>query len=1252
MGGEGRVRYRHLRRTVIAVLATVAFVLLFGLLIRAILEAEPTRRMAVRWIERVAGGYGAELEIDDLHWGILPPGVRLRGVSFKAAGMTAEVDTLQADLGRVWFARRTVELGTVAASGVRLSLDGLPRSSGGSRRPFKIRVRHLELDDVVFQGVDLPGRIALDLEGIRAGWVSENDVAQGYAEVAGARVRIGRMKPIDAAVRARFGLSDDGLELQSYRIEGDGFTLRGNGRVAAGGARFEVGGTLDVGWLDGFLGTRGLLSGAAEVAVVLDTSAEALVEAEVRATHLEAAGFPLDDVEGRLALVGKSLHGTLARARFHGGVLEGEYDLGEFGGRYPHFVRLHGRGVSLQGLLDNLRVKSAGLAATMDIDMDGTWDGKRFGAGKGFATILLHGASPGLPVDGVLNVGLTGDGFLRFDAQELAIGSSIARWQGPLTLGTWEPAWAIDARPAVFAEIGPLVNAWVGSTVLPHELSGTGAVQVNLSGPFKDLVVNVRVEAAPVTLAPIELDRLVAEATIGGSRVHIGTARFQIGDGFGEIDGGLAWGEAAGEEQLDLQIRGRRIPLASIASWIDLEGWIDSGSVSFTGNLTGPFSLPRGSWAIELEDLGMAGLEIGNASTSIGLADARFACHDLSCDRGLEGDLWWDVGAGEVGGTLSWPQMPLTVLGENISRLAGDIADVRLDFSLPQTGRPTGHLHASSDHARLEVAAEPETVVVTAALDGAAVASASLERSDDGALHGNGNLVLNSAGELISLLAPDAGVPLTGSGSAVFQIDWGDEPWPQLTGRLESMDLELEGQPVRLIEPADFVLGPNGFAVPGIRLHARNDDLFVRWTIDADGQLSGNLSGTMDTLLLRFLLPDWEPAGRATGIVEFLGTIDRPLFEGIAMVERGSFRLPGTRTILSQVTGTVLLSSGDVQLEGVDFRFMGGRGRCSGHIRERDESIVLSLSGTADGVRFEPLQNLDARLSGDWRLIGPVEDLSLSGDLTIDRMNLSTKEDLASMLLGWLGDGGRPAGEGGLKLNLHVEAEETIDLRNPFVRLRGSASLDVSGTSNRPALIGQIEFLEGGEATLLGNRYEIERGSLSFSNPETIEVFVDLQASTWVQEFQITVRLAGTFDRFVSTATSTPPLSTPEIYSLLGVGHRGSSLGSSAMGLGLASSILSSELTSVLNRRGQLVLPVDQVRVDPFAADSTGNPTARLSVIKQLTPAWTVILQSTLSGEREQLVVSRWYLAPGLFIEAAQHEDGTLSLDLKMRRPY
>ena len=54
----------------------------------------------------------------------------------------------------------------------------------------------------------------------------------------------------------------------------------------------------------------------------------------------------------------------------------------------------------------------------------------------------------------------------------------------------------------------------------------------------------------------------------------------------------------------------------------------------------------------------------------------------------------------------------------------------------------------------------------------------------------------------------------------------------------------------------------------------------------------------------------------------------------------------------------------------------------------------------------------------------------------------------------------------------------------------------------------------------------------------------------------------------------------------------------------------------------------------------------------EITPEWTVILQTTLSGEREQIVVSRWYLAPGLFLEAGQHEDRSLTLDIKLRRPY
>ncbi len=947
-----------------------------------------------------------------------------------------------------------------------------------------------------------------------------------------------------------------------------------------------------------------------------------------------------------------SLRGTLARADFFGGTVRGSYELAEFGGRYPHTVHLEGEGLSLEGFLDHLRIESAGLASNIDLRADGRWNGRSFPAGNGNADLILRGSTPGLPVSGALDVALTGEGFLLFDAEDLAIGQSNARWQGALTLGTWRPSWSIAADPADFAEIGPMVNSWVGSTVLPDGLAGTGQIQVDLSGPFSELTVNARIDAKPLILDPIHFDRMVAETTIGGSMLHIGSARFQVADGFGEVEGGMAWGTEAGDDQIDLELRGRRIPLEAVASWIGLEQWVDSGTVSFSGALDGPVASPTGSWQLSIDNPILAGLDLGSASTTIDLESGRFSCTDLSCDHGLAGGLFWNVHEAEIGGTLTWPQMPLSPLGEEMQRLAGDTADISLEFQVPFGERPTAVLLAQSEFAQLDIRSEPDTVEIAAAIQNALEVRADLDRSDDGGLSGDGTLKVTSANGLLTLLAPEAGVPLSGTAGASFTVDWKDEPLPRIEGRLETIDLELEKQAIQLLQPARFSLSRDGFVVPGLHLGARDDELFVRWAIDPDWQLRGNVSGTMDTLLLRFLLPDWEPAGRASGIVELLGSTDEPLFEGIAELHNASFRLPGTRTILSQVEGTVFLSSGEVQLEGMDFRFMGGRGRASGRIREQDDTIVLALDGTASGVRFEVLPDLDARLSGNWRLIGPIDDLLLSGDITVDRMSLTTKEDLASMLLGWLESGGGGSTSGGLNLALRVDAEETIELRNPFVRLTGSAALEVTGTSNSPGLVGQVEFLEGGEATLLGNRYEIERGSLNFSNPRGIEPFIDLQAATWVQEYQISVQIAGTVDNFVTTAVSTPPLSAPDIYSLLGVGYTGRGYGSGAVGLGLASTILSSQLTSVLSRRGQLALPVDQVRVDPFAADSTGNPTARLSLIKQITPSWTVILQTTLSGEREQVVISRWYLAPGLFLEAGQHEDRSLSLDLKMRRPY
>ena len=118
MGRARRLRYRHLRRTIIAVLATVAAVLLIAIIGRMLLTAGPTRRLARNWIESVARQHGATLEIEELSWGFLPPRVMLTGVHLEGRGVRAEIESAHVDLARIRLTRQTIELGTVAADGV------------------------------------------------------------------------------------------------------------------------------------------------------------------------------------------------------------------------------------------------------------------------------------------------------------------------------------------------------------------------------------------------------------------------------------------------------------------------------------------------------------------------------------------------------------------------------------------------------------------------------------------------------------------------------------------------------------------------------------------------------------------------------------------------------------------------------------------------------------------------------------------------------------------------------------------------------------------------------------------------------------------------------------------------------------------------------------------------------------------------------------------------------------------------------
>ncbi len=593
---------------------------------------------------------------------------------------------------------------------------------------LKVRVRHLELNRLEFVGTDLPGKIDLALTGMDAGWSSQDGPPTGFVKIDRADLQIPGLNPITLGVAARL-VVDDGIDIPSWTVNADGINLRGQGRLGGEeGTTFAAAGAIDLATLDEIVKAGGILSGSIDIDASFQPTEDQPLRVDVRSRHIEAAGFPLDECDRpcgsrggwsprrsrprHLSSAGGSTAATPSAPSAPASPTTSASTAAE--SRLPEFSAASASPRPASPPSSTLMWKSTGTESA-------------FPLGQGRADVVFLPTEGPLPASGPLLVELKGDRALTFTTDALQIGSSILSWQGPLAIGSWEPSWSITATPAVLEEVGPMVNAWIGSRALPA-VEGSGRLQVSLSGPWQELVVNARLDARPLRWGPISLDHAVVSALIAGGRLTLDPSRFILGDGSGEVEGSLTWNPQAGDEQLALDLRGHRLPMANIAEWAGQDGMAD-GAFSFTGGLRGPLDLPRGSWAAGLADVTIAGLELGDATATIDLADGRFEARGLDFDDGLQGRVWWKVTRGEIGGDLAWGGMPLDFLGETMTRTIGDTADVHLVGQLTPEGGPAGTLVAETEAGNIEVNASSDSWVVRGRLADALDGSVELTRS-------------------------------------------------------------------------------------------------------------------------------------------------------------------------------------------------------------------------------------------------------------------------------------------------------------------------------------------------------------------------------------------------------------------------------------------------------------------------------------------------------------------------------------------
>ncbi len=366
------------------------------------------------------------------------------------------------------------------------------------------------------------------------------------------------------------------------------------------------------------------------------------------------------------------------------------------------------------------------------------------------------------------------------------------------------------------------------------------------------------------------------------------------------------------------------------------------------------------------------------------------------------------------------------------------------------------------------------------------------------------------------------------------------------------------------------------------------------------------------------------------------------------------------RITFERLKGRVIFTSNQAQIDELTGFLGGGKFTASGGAFLGDDlklsAFRLSLRGNNVTVPLPKdfLTTGDAEVEINGRRIGGQLSTFIAGRLDAKRSLYSRNIDLADVI------GGRREGSisqsdssssfGDVKLDLIVEGRNALVVRNNLADLTASLSLRVTGDLDFPQVAGRITA-NSGTLSYRNDRYEIQRGELVFPpNTGGIEPIINLQAESEINGYQVFVNLNGKLtdtENLSATVRSNPALPSNDVISLITTGslsNTDSGIPTLAQsGINTAAEILTDEIINKpLSKATDKLFGLNKFQLDPIISGQRLNPTARLTVGRQINRNLLITYSTNLSEDQNQVLALEYRVSNRLSF-VAQYEQRSLS---------
>lgn len=731
-----------------------------------------------------------------------------------------------------------------------------------------------------------------------------------------------------------------------------------------------------------------------------------------------------------------------------------------------------------------------------------------------------------------------------------------------------------------------------------NDFNGKTSGSVALSGLPDQSQGEINIASEKGTIAGQSFDSLTAKAVFNGTRINIERGEIKLGEGFVSAKGSYDTASSA----FDLDVEGKALPLPLVLAVLPADTNIPTitGAADFTAKGVGEIDRPS---TINVNFNGSAKDVLIN-ERALGMITFRGTTNDQILNADLVATL--ENRPQTISATLnfgneglpfrvqtSFDQSPLGPFFALIPQLSG--------VSIDGTG--TGQVEFGGNIAQKDAAGN--TVYSAAGLSGFAKFSQLALRLQD--------------------------TPINAS-----------EP---ISVRFDTREI--------VFESAKFSGGGSNLTISGSK--ALQDSGINNLSVD------GRVNLSLLNVIPQIASGDNFFAGFADVSMRLAGPNQTSRLSGTAALENASFAtfIGSDRLTFDRLKGQIRFASNQVQIDQATGFLGGGQFTASGGAVLADNlelsTFRFDLIGSNITVPLPEdfVTTGDAKLEISGRRVGTGITTNIAGSILARRSVYTEDIDLSKIVgarrEGSLSSGGGASSIRAPRFDLTIEGRDALVVRNNVADLTASVSLRLTGTTENPSISGRITA-NSGTVFFRKDRYIVQRGVLEFPPNTEIEPIINLQAESEIGGYQVFVNLAGPLtdtENLAATVRSSPALPQADVISLITTGSLSNTEGGiptlAQTGINTAAEILTDTIINAPARKAtDKLFGLNVFEIDPIISGQRLNPSARLTVGRQINNNLRVTYATNLSQDQNQVLALEYRVSNKLSV-VAQYEQRSLT---------